>query len=1072
MRTLLKDTVKEIRSSFGRFMSILLIIGLGVGFFAGIKATAPDMKNTGDAHFDKYNLMDFWIVSTMGFDDKDYEAFRKVDGIEKVTKAYSMDGILKIDDSEMVMKIMSLPKGYKNSLNKPILVDGRLPEREGEVVLEASDYYRENFKLGSQIELASGSEDDLEESLKHSSYRVVGFANSPLYITHERGTSSIGNGKVDSFLIVSEDEFKLDYYTDMYLGIDQSLNTYSEEYKSRLDEIKLDIEELGEERRKGRLDEIREELGKKLVDGKNRLEEERVKGQKDLDKAKLELDKGEKDLKAGKLALKNGKKELDKGLRSGENKLKAEEAKWTRGNEEYKKGLKDYEKEKKLSGAKLLAGEKKVGEGEKALSEINALLDDLKGKIEDAENQEGKDQLLEELKTLEAKKETLEKELALARTDLDKAEKKLKAGEEALASSKFQLDKSKEELDRGKASLEKERQNGKKRLASEEGKLKKAEGDLKAGQEEYKKGLAEFNREINKSERDLHKLEKEIRKLEKPDWYVIKRSDTRDYIELEMGADRIDSVAKVFPLFFLLIALLVCLTTMTRMVDEQRGYIGTLKALGYSDLAIRSKYLIYGILASLLGSLLGLLVGFNLFPNIIFNAYRIMFIMPPVITEFNIFYAVVSTLAAIVTTSVAVLLVLKKELREKPAMLMRPRAPVPGKRIALENIDFIWKKMKFSQKVTARNIFRYKKRLSMTIIGIAGCTALLLAGFGLRDSIMDITKNQFDVISDYEMSININNGIVNKDQDPVVKYLEDDTRVDSFILSYKKPIEIIGGKEEKDLDLIVVEDSKELNDYIRLRDRKTQKKIELADDSVVLTEKIASLLGVKIGDEIRLRSDKKEYRVKVGGITENYAFHYVYVTEKLYENLVKEKVEYNQILVKNMDTSKDFEDQLSRDLLGVEDVSSVLFITGLSKSLNDTMDSLNTVILVIIGAAGALAFIVLYNLTNINIGERYREIATIKVLGFYDGEVSSYVYRENNILTILGAFLGLGLGLILHQFIIKTVEIEMIMFGRTVRPVSLIYSFVLTLVFSALVNMTMYFRLRKIDMVESMKSVD
>ncbi len=512
---------------------------------------------------------------------------------------------------------------------------------------------------------------------------------------------------------------------------------------------------------------------------------------------------------------------------------------------------------------------------------------------------------------------------------------------------------------------------------------------------------------------------------------------------------------------------------MTRMVDEERVYIGSLKAMGYRNIAIASKYIIYAAMASISGSIVGLFIGFWALPTVIFNAYRIMYIMPDIIIEYNSYYAILSTLVAVIATTSAALIAVYGELREVPANLLRPRAPKPGKRILLERIDFIWSKLKFSQKVTARNLFRYKRRLFMTIIGIAGCTALLVAGFGLKDSIMAITSKQFDEINKYEMVMDLKDGIGIGQSTKSIDTLEEDSRIEDYILIKEQIMDIGKGDLEETANIIVPEDINRLKDFIILRNRETGENLSIAEDGAILSEKAAKLLNVNIGDEIYIKDENDIKRmVRIIGITENYVNHYVYISPSLYEKVFEEDIEYKRILAKTTNTEKAFEDKLSKELLKNDDVSSIEFITGISKAFNNTLDSLDKVIMVLIVSAGALAFVVLYNLTNINISERIREIATIKVLGFYDEEVSKYVYRENRILTIMGTILGLGIGVFLHKFIILTTEIEFIMFGREIRNMSFLYSAILTLVFAAMVDFVMYFKLKRVDMVESLKSID
>jgi putative ABC transport system permease protein len=512
---------------------------------------------------------------------------------------------------------------------------------------------------------------------------------------------------------------------------------------------------------------------------------------------------------------------------------------------------------------------------------------------------------------------------------------------------------------------------------------------------------------------------------------------------------------------------------MTRMVDEQRGYIGTLKALGYSKGRITFKYLMYAVAASVGGSALGFSIGFKLFPTVIFSAYSIMYILPPIKTPFNLKYAVLSTAIASVTTTFAAWFACCSELADTPASLMRPKAPKAGKRILLERIGFLWKRLSFTKKITARNLFRYKKRLYMTVFGIAGCTALLLTGFGLKDSIISIVSKQFDELYQYQAIVELKHGITADESSSITDQLKGDDRIDGYMLMLHQNVELVEGDTTKSAILSVPEGTEKLKDYIVFRNRKTKEAVPLTDNGAVLTEKLANQLGVKAGDTVYIKDgDTGRLEVKVNGIIENYVQHYIYLSPSTYTRIYNREPEFTKLVVKTSDTSEKFEKQLSEDIMANDMVQNISLTTGLTESFEETISSLNYVVLVLIVSAAALAFVVMYNLTNINITERMREIASLKVLGFYDKEVSEYVFRENIFLTIIGTAFGLVFGIFLHRFTITTAEVNYVMFGRTIKPLSYVYSGVLTMVFSGFVSVVMHFRLKTIGMVESMKSVD
>lgn len=1079
-QSLIKDTFREIKNSLGRFLAIFAIVALGTGFFAGIKATAPDMKITGDKYFDDYRLMDFWLISTLGFNERDIEEISKLENIEGIAPSYAMDAIFEDGENEKVIRLISLPMDKikaesEDYINRVNLVEGRFPEKPGECLAEKSKLGISPIQLGEKIKLNSGTDEDILENLENDEYTVVGLVESPLYIAYERGTSTIGNGKVSSFVILPEEEFKLSVYTDLYLTIKgaREVLTFSKEYGDLLNPIKKDLERIANLRKEARYDEIMEEANEKLEDAKKELQEGEEKQVEELAKAEKELNEAKEKIAKGESELKDKEKEFNKTIKSAENKLSEEENKLKTGEDEYNKNLKNFNEEKKSAQEKFKQAEIQIANGERKLDAKEKELEQAKlgfNYIID-ENEKAKT-----LAIIEAGEKELAKgkqEISFAEAELEKNKSDLEIGEEKLRNAKIEIAEGKMRLQKEKIKLEDSKKTALKEFEKARKEIEDGKREYDEGYEEYLKGKKESDEEIAGAKKKIADVEEELKKLKKPKWYIVKRSQTKDFMEYEMAADRIDAVAKVFPVFFFLIAILVSLTTMTRMVDEERVYIGSLKAMGYKNIAIASKYIVYAATASISGSIVGLFIGFWALPTVIFNAYRIMYIMPDIIIEYNSYYALLSTFIAVIATTSAALIAVYGELREVPANLLRPRAPKPGKRILLERIDFIWSKLRFSQKVTARNLFRYKRRLFMTIIGIAGCTALLVAGFGLKDSIMAITSKQFDEINKYEMVMDLKDGIGIGKSTKSIDTLEEDSRIEDYILIKEQTMDIGKGGLEESANIIVPEDINGLKDFIILRNRETGENLSITEDGAILSEKASQLLNVNIGDEIYIKDENDIKRmVKIIGITENYINHYVYISPSLYEKVFEEDLEYKRIIAKTTNTEKVFEDKLSKELLKNDDVSSIEFITGISKAFNNTLDSLDKVIMVLIVSAGALAFVVLYNLTNINISERIREIATIKVLGFYDGEVSKYVYRENRILTIMGTVLGIVAGIFLHKFIILTTEIEFIMFGREIGNMSFVYSAILTLVFAAMVDFVMYFKLKRIDMVESLKSIE
>ncbi|MBW4828253.1 MAG: FtsX-like permease family protein [Clostridiaceae bacterium] len=1079
---LFKDTFREIKKTKSKFFSIFAIVVLGVAFFAGIKATSPDMKITADEYFDKYRLMDMRLVSTVGFTDEDVDIIKELSGAEGVMPSYSIDALVNIEDKNLVLNVLPLPMDKINNpdesyINRTKLIKGRYPKNPGEAVTEKSKMADLALSIGSKIKLSSGTDTDISENLKNDEFTIVGIVETPYYISTERGTTNIGNGKIDSFIMIPEENFKIPAYTDMFLTFKEARKvfSYDDEYDNILEPIRKKLDNIGKERSQKRYDEIISEGKEKIEDSKKELEEAEEKSNKELKEAYEKIAKGEKEISNGEKELANKEKEFHQSIKEAETKIASGKRDLENGEREYKKNLENFNRLKIEAESRFIEGEKKIKDGQKTLEENEAKLNEIKIILETNSNmpEEQRIVLEEKYRKDRQKLEYKIKELESAKKQLEDKKRELFTAENELITARKKLDDSKEQI----VSEEKKLQEAKKKAESEfvagRKKLDDSRRGLEKGKIDYEKGKKEAEEKLADARKKIGEGEEELKNIKDPAWYVINRNQTLEFIDYGMAADRIDAIAQVFPVFFFLIAALVSLTTMTRMVDEQRTYIGTLKALGYGKFSISLKYILYAGFASISGSIVGVLIGFKVFPTIIFNAYRIMYTMSPIVTTFNWYYAFISIAFAVLTTTLAAWISCYRELKETPALLMRPKVQKSGKRIFLERIKCIWSRMNFSQKVTARNLIRYKKRLFMTVLGVGGCTALMLAGFGLKDSTVDIATKQFDEIYQYDMVLGLKKGVESRKLVKLVDTMEKDKDITDFMLIKEQNIDVAVKNEKKNAFLVVPEDIKKLEDFIILKSRITQEKVPLTNDGVILTEKLAKMLQIDIGDEISIIDEENnKINVKVKGIAENYVSHYVYMSPKLFEKVYGEKVRYKEFLTNTRDSSEEFENKLSKRLLKNSEVSSTTFITGTSNSFKDTIGSLNYVVLVLIISAGALAFVVLYNLTNVNVSERLREIATIKVLGFYDNEVSAYVYRENTILTIIGIVVGLVMGVFLHRFIIITGEIDYMMFARNIKPISYIYSTILTIIFAVLVSFAMHFKLKGIKMVESLKSVE
>lgn len=752
--------------------------------------------------------------------------------------------------------------------------------------------------------------------------------------------------------------------------------------------------------------------------------------------------------------------------------------------------------------AQLAAAEQQIAQSEQQLNATEEVLKEGEVQLEAARQQitDGKAQLeasRQQLAAAETQLNAYRQQMADGEAQLNAARQKITDGETQLSQGRQELEQQKSVLEQSKAQMESGEQQiaqtrqqlteGEAQIAEarqtladaraelEDGKaeLAEKEQELADAKQEYEDGYAEAQPELADARQQIADGEQELKDLEKPEWYVMDREDVTSAKGFADDAERIDNIGQVFPWIFFLVAALISLTTMTRMVEEQRQQIGTLKALGYRDGAIAVKYLCYAMLATVTGAVIGVVIGEKLFPWVIMNAYGMLYLgLPEYLTPLNWEQGLLAILTSIACTGLATLFSCWREMRAKPSELMRPEPPKNGRRVLLERVTILWKHLSFTQKSTVRNLFRYKKRFFMTVIGIGGCMGLMLVGFGLQDSITAIAKNQFVELFTYQAAVVVNSE--SKEQkDALREQAEMFDGMGSTLEMFAQNVELTAGDESMSAIMEVPQDPSVVDQFFTFRDRRSKEPYEFPEDGIAISEKTAKMLGVSVGDTIKVGEENKEGReVTISIIIENYVEHYIFMAPSLYESVWQETPDYNQILMKYEDTSDRYEENLGQMMIEQDGVVGVTFVSDLEAEIDDMLQALNIVIVVLIVSAGLLAFVVLYNLNNINITERKRELATLKVLGFYDMEVAEYVYRENVILTILGILAGAGIGLALHQYIIHTVEVDMMMFGRTVFPRSYLFSGLLTLVFSLFVNYMMYYRLKKIDMIESLKSVE
>ena len=1130
-KVLRKELLREIWKTKNRFLSILAIIAVGTGFFAGVKVCCPDMKLTATHYFADTRLMDLHLKSTLGFTDEDVDAIKNTDGIRGMMPAYSVDSFVQAtDNTNIIVKALSIPTGAaeedENYLNRPVLKEGRLPENSGECVVEHSSLANVDFSIGSKITLYLKTS-DIGDSLKTDTFTIVGVIESPQYISFSRGNSLIGDGSIDAFMMIPEQDFNIEVYTDLYLTLDSTkgVSPFEEEYDRLVEEKAATLEEIAEHRAQLRYEEIHEDAQaeidqakQELADGEKTRNEELSKVEKQLASAKKELDDGYREYQDGQTAYQEQIADAQTQLENGKQELADGQAEYESGLKQYQQGLLIWESElssgkEQLNGAKAtVAGINSILENYETVSiadpadfpdkvqqtiaaaqllaaadgsDGSAFANLLTGYIQAPAEQKPtlKAAALQAVGTINANLSAQESVLNAGFTKLNalkegktaegmtytEEEQKLVDSNTLLTETAQKLTAAKQELAEKEALLAVEKEKGLQELAD-------AKQKLTDGQAEYDKGFAEYESQKTESGEKLEEARKKIKEAEnklaelaEPVWYVWDRDNNPGYSGYEEDAEKVDAIAKVFPVFFVLVAALVCLTTMTRMVEEQRTQIGTMKALGYGKRTIVSKYLLYAITASVIGSAIGLTVGFQLFPRVIIRAYSIMYYLPDPMTPFRWDYAVACTAVAVLCTGVSAFAACNKALSSGPAKLMRPRAPKSGKRVLLERITFIWSKLSFIHKVTLRNIFRYKRRVAMTIIGIAGCTALMLTGFGLKYSISSIADKQYGNIFVYDAIAVMEDDVT--DTAPLQDFLNGIDGVKQSIKIVHRSLDATNGSVIKNINLYVPQEPEQIGDYINLRERIGHQKLSLNDDGVIINEKLAKLLSLSTGDDITLNNpDGRPITVPITGVCENYALNYVYMSPALYESSFRTEPAYNTFL---FNVSEDCDRSAAAEQL--LDHGGFLGVSYSSEGMGrftDMMGSLNSIVWVLIISAGALAFIVMYNLVNINVNERIRELATIKVLGFYDKEVSAYIYRENNIAAAFGIMIGLILGVFLERFVIVTAEVDAVMFAPDISAPCFLFAAALTILFTLIVNITLHFQLKKINMVESLKSVE
>ncbi len=984
---MLKSTLREIKGSFGRWLAILAIVALGVGFFSGLKVCKDAFTETGNKYLDEHGFFDFQLISTLGLEDDDVEKIQESRGVKHAEGSYSADVLITVEGREIEKdgenensgEAVSKFHTLSEAINTPSLKAGEMPKKADQCLADANFFTEED--IGKKITVSSGNTKDTADMLTYDTYTITGIADSPLYLNFERGTSSIGDGKTDCFVFIPKEGWNSEIYTEIYVKLNETAYIFSDEYEKIVNRYKGSVEKALEECSDRRYEEI--------IDA----------AQSEVEKARQEVDDGEKRLKDGEIELAVAQTKLD----NGKQQLKDAQKQMTQLKASYDAGIQEYDN-------------------------MKASVYDYLQKLYDTGviTQEQHDKM----------KETLSQQLALAEDEI----RRLKA----------QLDEGQVEIDRNKAELA------------------KGEAEIARNRQELEKGRAE----IEAAKQELKDAQKEIDKINHPDIYVLGRDTNVGYVCFESDTGIVEGIAKVFPAFFFLVAALVCMTTMSRMIDEQRTQIGVLKALGYSRWQILSKYILYSGSSAVIGGISGFFCGTYLFTWVIWEAYSMMYGFSDVIIVFDWLTGGLALLTAIICSVGTTLYSCYHELSQVPAQLIRPKAPDAGKRILLERISFIWSRLKFLHKVSVRNTFRYKKRFFMMILGICGCTALLVTGLGIRDSIKNVVATQYGEIYHVDYSVTFNKAMTAENED---EFLESSSEIigESLFL-YTGTVEARSGSAVKSINLVVCSEDQPISDFIDLHN--DDGKLNYPDSGeCIINSGLADTLGLEAGDDITVYdSEQKEITASISGICDNYVYNYIYINEDTYADVYGETEINSAYIIGHTDENGQLKNpgQSSAVLMNAPHVSSVSVTQDFKERVDNMMISLDYVIALVVISAGALAFIVLYNLTNINITERIREIATIKVLGFYPRETSAYVFRENIILTAISAIVGLPLGTALHAFVMSQVKIDLMTFDIHIEPLSYLLGIAGTFAFALIVNLVMYYKINKISMTESLKSIE
>lgn len=1021
-RAYCKSILREVRQSLGRFLAIFAIVALGVGFLAGLWATTPDMHLAMDNYFDEQQLADVFIKSTLGLTEDDITALAALPQVANLLPARVFDVLVATtDNGSLATRIYGLPWSQVSgdepvAVNRWQLLAGRLPQTPAECLVEQGDSFLTQPELGSTLTITPAADD--ADLFAATEFTVVGIVANPFYFSREREPSAVGKGRLEAIIYVSADAYDMDVYTDAYLTNSEAsdLVAFSAAYEDHIDDLVAQLEALADERSHLRYTDIYDEGRSKLDEARTDLAVAEEKAEAELAKAWREILDARQELATASIDIDQGRAHLNIARET----LAARRA--------------EAEAELKQAEQDLAQAQQELEQGEQSLAAAleAGLLPPEQAAAMRQELDYGWQQYRAGVAELEQGQATLAREMAVAESQLAQAALDLEQGERDYSTG----------------------------LA-----------ELANGEADYWQAVAEVEQELADAALEIEEAAQELNDLKAPTWYVLDRNANVSYASFAMNSEKVQAISTVFPFFFMLVAALVSLATMSRMVEEERTQIGIMKALGYGKLAIMEKYTGYCGLASLGGSVVGLVVGFRLLPTVIWQVFVGVYQLPPLSTPFHWPFALIATVLAVALTMLVTIYTCNRALAEKPAMLMRPRAPQAGKRILLEKIKPLWSRLKFSHKATARNLFRYKKHFYMTIVGVAGCTALLVTGFGLRDSISDLATTQFSEIMRYDLSLNC------EENRSLAPELENMLGENEHILAYTAVRSERAAARQNGSDVAVTiyvpQITSEFPSFISLRERQTGALLDLDTHPVIISETLARSLGLQPGDSFVVENaDATSAQLTLAGISENYTGSFVYLTPAAYQVAFEQEAKVNAVLATTTQLATDEQDELLSKLLSLQAVTAAEFTSQIQQSFDHLIGAIDFIVVVIIFAAGALAVIVLYNLININIEERNKELATLRVLGFHHEEVGGYIFRETAILTVIGTLLGLPLGKLLHAFVAVQAESTDMMLGQSIAPLSYLLSALLTLFFAALVCLVMYRKLKQIRMVDSMKAIE